>query len=97
MAEEELQEPSEAALVSEQPTDLVLDGEAPSVESIRIYLRSRPVHDPSELVEYDQHERQLTLHVPKEASTGYALQCCRCCCCCCCTQAQPTHASCAGM
>ena len=74
---EPLPEPSvEAADPGEQPTPLAAE-EGPSVESIRIYLRSRPVQEPSELVEYDQDERQLTLRVPKDATSGCA-RWCRC-------------------
>ena len=45
----------------------------PSSESIRIFLRSRPVAEPSENVQYDVDEGQLTVRVPKDASTGYGV------------------------
>ena len=61
--EEATDQPSELADLSAEP-------EGPAVESIRIYLRSRPVQETSENIEYDQGEGQLVLRVPKEASTG---------------------------
>ena len=44
--------------------------QGPSSESIRIFLRSRPVPEPSDNVQYDVDEGQLTVRVPKDASTG---------------------------
>ena len=67
-ADEAQLQPAAAEEVPEAPEEPAALG----AESIRIYLRSRPIEEPTDNIEYDPHDSQLTVRVPKDASSGCA-------------------------